>query len=410
MKIRDERKQWVLSPVITGVVTLMIASACGKAPSASSEVPVDYERTQREVMTIDLSAKCPEKDVYLQDFADIRYVPLETDSRCVMNYPGGISIRDGYIIVKDGMGRQVLVYDSDGRYISKVSSHGAGPHEYQILANSPVDFDNMLIYVEDVSGFKVYDFDGYWVRFIPKPDYATASQLYLYDSDRLLAHYEASKSYIADSLKGNYYFIDLKTGARTLAGIQIDDPASNSRVRIEGAHAIASSIPVAPMLKTGGRVVVSDYVTPEVYEGSPSGLDVIMDRHGNGKGVNDGRFLSSVAYLTDRYVVIRAIRTVGEEEVGKDDISEIRSLIYDRKEGKMFEGGILNRDMDVTASNLLAEGWGHDLPENTFIDIISVEGLQRLNDKGRLHGKLKEIADTISDDANPVLMIATIRK
>ncbi len=135
-----------------------------------------------------------------------------------------------------------------------------------------------------------------------------------------------------------------------------------------------------------------------------------MDRHGNGKGVNDGRFLSSVAYLTDRYVVIRAIRTVGEEEVGKDDISEIRSLIYDRKEGKMFEGGILNRDMDVTASNLLAEGWGHDLPENTFIDIISVEGLQRLNDKGRLHGKLKEIADTISDDANPVLMIATIRE
>ena len=53
---------------------------------------------------------------------------------------------------------------------------------------------------------------------------------------------------------------------------------------------------------------------------------------------------------------------------------------------------------------------GLELPENTMGTVIPNVVIQRFREKGiPLQGKLKEIADTISPDANDVLMLITLK-
>ena len=313
-------------------------------------------------------------------------------------------MRDDKIIITD-FSDQVLVFDSTGRYINKISREGAGPSDYRYIANAAVDFDNQLVYIEDVMGIKAYDFDGYLMKKLPKPDYTSADMLYVWDSERLIAYYETEgMKEDGDTLRGNYFFIDTETGARTPVGINIPDPASNSVTEIHDGMYRSQSVPIYTMLKSDGKVVISDYKYPSVYAYSPGGLKHIIEK----KYGDDTNWLTSVYLVSDKYIIFWAIKTSGDDKVENYKVEEIHDLIYNRLTNTLTEGGIYNRDLKSPGA-CFVEGWGNDLPGNTLVETIGIDLLFDMNEKGRLSGPLKALADTIDPDSNDILMIATLK-
>lgn len=356
------------------------------------------------IVEVDLSGSHPEKDMFLQDIAEVRYVPLETSEQSLLKSIRRVAMRDDKIIITD-FSDQVLVFDSTGRYINKISRKGAGPSDYRYIANAAVDFDNQLVYIEDVMGIKAYDFDGYLMKKLPKPDYTSADMLYVWDSERLIAYYETEgMKEDGDTLRGNYFFIDAETGARTPVGINIPDPASNSVTEIHDGMYRSQSVPIYTMLKSDGKVVISDYKCPSVYAYSPGGLKHIIEK----KYGDDTNWLTSVYLVSDQYIIFRAIKTSGDDKVEDYKVEEIHDFIYNRLTNTLTEGGIYNRDWKSPGA-CFVEGWGNDLPGNTLVETIGIDLLFDMNEKGRLSGPLKALADTIDPDSNDILMIATLK-
>lgn len=161
------------------------------------------------------------------------------------------------------------------------------------------------------------------------------------------------------------------------------------------------------MLKAGGEVIVSDYVYPTVLSCTDEGLAPIVERTGKGVDGADSRYISSVYHISDPYIIFRSLKVAGEHDIDRYEFSDVRDFIYDRRTNTLMEGYIYNRDMDVRGACSL-ESWGHDLPKNVIVQTLGADFLQSLNDRGRLSGPLKALADTIDTDANDILMIATL--
>lgn len=382
---------------------------CRQKPALSDVLSDDVDSTSfQPIIEIELPGDYPEKDLFLQDIADVRYVPLETSDQSVLRNFHSIAMRDDRIVITD-LADQIVVFDSAGRYVSKIYEKGPGPHQYQYIAASAVDFDKQLVYIDDIFGIKVYDFDGYFVRKLSKDDYTSASMLYLCDSTRLIAYYETNgKKDEGDTLRGHYFFIDTETGARTPVGIDITEPASNSLMVYEevadGMVARSKGVPIHTMLKTDGKVIISDYVFPSVFECGADGLKQIIERHVS----DDGRWLTSVFLISDPYIMFRAIRISGEDNLKSYKMEERNDFIFDRRTQTITKGYIINRDQDGEMA-FFVEGWKNDLPKNKLVTSISTEELALLNDLGKLSGPLKSIADTIDAEANNILMIATLK-
>lgn len=83
--------------------------------------------------------------------ADIKYVPLETTDKSIIDFPIRLAVRDGKILMAGIKTQEILVFNDDGTYFTKIARWGSGPHEYGYIMNSCVDFANELVYVWDVN-------------------------------------------------------------------------------------------------------------------------------------------------------------------------------------------------------------------------------------------------------------------
>lgn len=86
------------------------------------------------MVTVDIAGEHSEKEVLLQDFMDVEYIPLETSDEFVTQ--GSVmDIGDKYLLVKnwanDG---DIFVYDrKTGKGIRKINRKGQGAEEYNFI-------------------------------------------------------------------------------------------------------------------------------------------------------------------------------------------------------------------------------------------------------------------------------------
>ena len=80
-------------------------------------------------------------------------------------------------------------------------------------------------------------------------------------------------------------------------------------------------------------------------------------------------------------------------------------IIYDKKSGQFYEGKVLNSDFadekEVYISSTIS------VPVGQFVVSLQAFDLVELYRKGKLKGKLEEIASKLAEDDNPVLMVVT---
>ena len=88
------------------------------------------QEAEQELITVDVAASVPEKELTVQDFMDVEYVPLETNDDFVV--PNNVAaIGESYIVMRS-RGNDGTLYFFDrhsGKALHKFNHRGQGPEE-----------------------------------------------------------------------------------------------------------------------------------------------------------------------------------------------------------------------------------------------------------------------------------------
>ncbi|MBR5611859.1 MAG: 6-bladed beta-propeller, partial [Bacteroidaceae bacterium] len=123
--------------------------------------------TNSELISIDVENSYPEKELVLQDFVDVEYVPLETIGE--FTNKGVVKSVGKYIIaiVNGGMDGNIFLYErSTGKAIRKINRKGQGGEEYTQITQMVLDEEQNEMFIVDYPRQKimVYNLEGTFLR------------------------------------------------------------------------------------------------------------------------------------------------------------------------------------------------------------------------------------------------------
>lgn len=93
---------------------------------------------------------------------DLEYIPLETDTACLLSRVSGVALCDSLIFVSDV--NRLYCFGMSGKFLHPVGSHGRGPEEYTYIRRFFVDREEKEIYILAMGKVMIFGFDGRLIR------------------------------------------------------------------------------------------------------------------------------------------------------------------------------------------------------------------------------------------------------
>lgn len=87
-----------------------------------------------------------------------KYLKLETNDDCAINYIDKIIIKDGIIYILDIRSKSVFAFNLEGKYLRKFYHYGRGPGEYTNLRDFEISNDGENIFMIDIYQNKLYQY------------------------------------------------------------------------------------------------------------------------------------------------------------------------------------------------------------------------------------------------------------
>jgi hypothetical protein len=115
-----------------------------------------------EIINIENNLKSFER-INLTEFTDsISYINLETTDQSLLSEISNIDIRNNLILILDNRGNCVL-FNEDGKFISKIGKKGNGPGEYLFPSIAKLG-ENEIIYILSLNKIYVYNLRGEFLQ------------------------------------------------------------------------------------------------------------------------------------------------------------------------------------------------------------------------------------------------------
>ena len=379
-------------------ILLLVMTGCG-SDNASTDGFITVDVTK--------SSYSPKKELVLQDFMDVEYIPLETNDEFI-NHGYVRAVGEKYIIVtnyrNDG---DIFVYNRKGKAIRKINRKGQGGEEYTYITNITLDEDNNEIFVNDhfVKKIYVYDLDGNFKRsFKQKSDGGSRSydDIFNYDKENLICYDELNNEIpflLVSKQDGNitkeikvpfkekklfFQILRQKEGTRA-AGPGLYSriiPYNNNWILIEpSSDTIYTLMPDCSL-----RPFIVK--TPPVHTMNPE-------------------FYLILRLISDRYYFMESVKNV--YDFRKREGFPRTYFMYDTQEKDFFSYIIYNGDYSdkkelymimFTPINAKGELWA----------TIDAFDLCKDYKEGKLKGKLKDIAAKLGEDDNRVIMLVKPKK
>ena len=369
------------------------------------------------LITVDVSKSYPKKELILQDLFDIEYVPLETTDEMLTE--GHIQyIGDNYMIFKNlgRMAGEIFIFDRQGKAVRKINRLGQSGEEYLNILG--IDYDEQAdeLFVNSHYSDKVfvYDSEGNYKRSFDYLDGTLYDPIKILDEERLIA-YDDYFEYDKVPEKRDCYLILSREDGRLLEKIHIPYEEKKSLIimrrdlngKLTGNWGIRNTL--MPPYQDGWLLIEPSADTIYTYSAS-RGLMPLIVRTPPVNEMDPEVFLFPTIF-TDRYVFMQAVERSFNFGVDKD--VPRTNLIYDKTEQTAYEGEVINRDFEGMPVNLW---FAHRVimefndDEIAFATRLEAPDLVEALNDGKLRGPLKEIASSLDEEDNPVLMIARYKK
>ena len=369
------------------------------------------KQSNNDFVIIDVLKNYPKKEIMLQDFADVEYIPLESADDEFLNDGMVHFINNEFIILRNRKDRNaILIFDRHtGKALKKISRQGQGPEEYITVINIVFDEDRRELFVADGLGSRkilVYDLDGQFKRRINYPKDVRYSSLHNYDRGYLLGSNNGS----TDEFGQMFHIISKEDGSVVR---QIDIPfekKANLPAITPSGYPIAGSTSGIFLYKN--EFIITDLSTDTVYSCSADqDLQPFIVRTPPIHAMSYPEVYLSPRFISDRYYFMRTVKMDIAPYKTLESFLSIplpsTDLVYDTKEKASYEYKLYNADITNKTEVDISGPCNNEI---IFIESIDAYRLVEYYKKGELKGRLEEIAATLDEDDNPVIMLVKHKK
>lgn len=370
-------------PFISMIAFVAMSVSCG--PSADIGM-----------MTIDMEKSYPKKELAINDIWEMEYIALETDSLFLVSGGQPQHVGENKLGFVDNRTGNLLFFDAKtGKKAFCINRKGAGPEEYKSVGALVMDEKAGEIFAWSIidGTFQVYDAQGIHLRTLPmrnkkKDEYLYITNFINLDDDRLLCSSHNIKGYAV------HYLQNKKTGLTTIVDSIPNEQYVSEYIFAQKDGVTYSTAPnLTPFVHTSEGLVYADHSNDTLYRMTdgmtPSPFIVRIPRVKETEPnkilrfdneTDDWMFLSGIemAYDFSQNKGLHQINYGVEKESG--EIFEL-TFVHPDYEGKEYSPAALN-------ARYYSSG----------------ELFTALED-GKLKGKLKEIASTLGEEDNGVIML-----
>ena len=385
--------------ILIFAIVLLAATGCNQKPNSEND----------GLITVDVTKDySPRKELVLQDFMDVEYIPLETNDEFV-NQGYVNAIGEKYIIVtnyrNDG---DIFVYDRSGKAIRKINRKGQGGEEYISCSGITLDEENEELFINDSYAIKikVYDLEGNFKRSFDQKSEKRSFyvDMFDYDKENLICYdkfnYEIPFLIVSKQDGSITKEIKVPFKEKKLFHIVIREP--NGVVT-----ASAGPGPYSSIIPLGKNWLLFEASSDTIYTLMPDySLRPFIVRtppiH-----TMDPEVYPVLRLVSDRYYFMESIKNV--YDFSKDEGFPKKYFIYDTQEKDFFSYIIYNGDYTykkelymvmLTPANSKGELWA----------ALEAFDLRKEYEKGKLKGKLKDVAAKLGEDDNRVIMLVRSKR
>ena len=365
------------------------------------------KKAKEAFITVDITASYPEKDLVLQDFMDVEYVPLETSDEFLSQ--GRISyVGENIIVAANKRQGDILLFDrATGKGIRKINHKGFGPEEYIMPYNVVLFEDKNEMFVNDgpTSKIQVYDLEGNYKRTIKYRQGALVSLLIDFNDDYFL-----SQNIYAPENEGSgetFLFLSKKDGSMTDIKVPYQERKSIALVRVNEDGSMQGAFPensdfIDPF-QDGWLLTEPSADTIYFYKADRS-LKPFIVRTPSVQTMSPEVFLFP-GVLTDDYYFMQSVTK--EYDFDKNEGMPSTPLVYDVAEQKIYKYTVRNADYEDREENLSKQNVNNKI---AFYQALPADELIEAQEDGKLKGKLSDIAAHLDMEDNPVVMIVKPKK
>ena len=357
---------------------------------------------------IDLTKKYTERRLCLNEIANIEYIALETKDDVLVDGVFGMAVFDSCIVVCNFTKGDFLFFDRKGKFRNGFNRKGGSGEEYKRVYKWVFDNKNQEIFVYDNAMFKilVYYQTGQFKREIRFPRNRWFEQLYNYDDNLLLALIKDVSNYNLDIDPNNYVLISKKNGETISPVKSVKKTVPTSFIWRSNGEDIYIKTPMGSIINEGEDFLLSDVSSDTIYLLKKNKqLTPFLVREPSVSGTNLP-ILLQVSLKTDKYVFMDQTVYNIESKDMNDFFKGSKTIGIDIIKNEIFEPYFYNKDFPYYKSfnkitSFSPEYIGKNMGAKPIYAYILIEALKN----GELSGQLKQIASTLHEDDNPVLMV-----
>ena len=370
------------------IIVLFVIGGCQQENTdLNNFVTIDITKTSSSI-----------KELIIQDFMDVEYVVLETNDGFI-NQGLIMDIGEEYILVKNRVrDGHIFVYDREGRALRKINRKGQAGEEYTYITNISLDEDRKEMFISDhfLRKIIVYDLNGIFKRsFKHKEDVNTIGyrDICNFDKDNLICcdEYGKERAFVLISKQDGSIVKDLKI------------PFKEKKILMQQT----SSLTVLPdkyatIIPYKNDLILLELSTDTVYTISPDNdLRPFLVRSPPVQSMKPELFLI-FRLFSDRYYFMETIENVWDFNKNKGFNKTF--FMYDNQEKKCFKYKVYNADYSIKKEIYMValRPGNHEVAAWCPLEASQLVESYK---KGELKGKLKEIAATLNEDSNPVIML-----
>ena len=343
------------------------------------------------------------KELLLQNLMDVEYIPLETNDDFV-NQGVVMDIGKEIILVKNRINDgDIFVYSRTGKALRKINRKGQGGEEYLYIYNIILDEAMGEMFVNDVFKRKIFVYDLYG-KFKRSFDHKKDEKSGAY-SDIINFNEENLICYDDDNEEFPFVLISKKDGVITQ---KFKIPFKTKKFLRQSTGSDSFVYPVGHInyiFPFKGNWILSELSSDTVYLLLPDlSLRPFFFRNPPIQSMNPEVFLL-LRFLSDRYLFMETIRNVYDSKTTFPKTF----FVYDVQEKSFLNYKIYNEDYSTKKEIFLNlfRPLNHEIEAWQPLEpYILVEEYK----KGILKGKLKEVAEKLDSEDNPVIMLVKHKK
>jgi hypothetical protein len=367
-------------------------------------------KISREIAVIDISKNFPKKEFSIQELGgELEYIPLETNDNVLLGRDAYIAcISDNRIIVINPGQGDVFVFGRNGKIISQFNHKGPSGEEYNYLKQLVYDEQNREFFVIANKKIIVYSEDGQYKRSLPFPEKTDLTKLYNFDGNTLFGYDEygilteeySTKPYLFISKKDGSIVSTLEKNLPQRYSNQVlverkDEKGENTMMTV-GLYGFSDN------WHDGNNFTLADISADTIFQlTQDKRLIPLLIRE---PSVHDTKTFLTSEIKTDKFILLNKVRIDFEKlKNNQPDAFSISSLIYDFANNLTYEARIFNADCEKCHDQ-----FGNvDIAENSAAELVSVTTILKYFEEGTLKGSLKQLAETLNEEDNPV--VATVK-